>query len=156
MLDAPETRDPEAGFSAPDEKATAAAVTMTAQISQNRSIVIQTYLARDSEVGEFHAVLDKFGAAIERQEAKAQIEEQEANLAQEEKTLRQLKEDIASVEDRSQKAWERANKKGAWKMTEAEHAQKATAMTNVKRFDEAIAKRKADIAKLKGVIATGD
>jgi hypothetical protein len=151
-----ESRDPEASYRAPDEKGMAAAITVTAQISQNRSIVVQTYLDRDAPVGEFHLVLDKFGEAIERQEAKAHLIEAEDNLALEEKTRRQMLEDLGSIETRSQANWERSNKRGQWKLTDAEAAQKTTAATNVKRFDEAIAKRKGEIAKLQAVIAKGN
>lgn len=151
-----ETRDPEASYASPDVKGMAAGVTVTAQISQTRSIVIQTYLDRDSDVKEFHGVLDKFAKAIERQEAKATIAEEATNLALEEKTLKQMLEDFSAIEDRSQKAWERANKKGSWKLSDVDATQKATATTNIERYRSAIATRKTRMAKLEALIAEGN
>ena len=156
MRDPVEERDPEAQFASPDVKGMAAAITVTAQISQQRSIVMQTYLDRDAPVGEFHRVLDKFDRAIGRQEAKTNLEEHEANLALEEKTLAQLSEDFHAIESNSQAAWEARGKAGQHKLNPAETAQKENAKTTIRRYQEAIAKRKADIAKLKGIVAEGD
>jgi hypothetical protein len=151
-----EARDPEAQFAPPDVKGMAAAITVTAQISQQRSIVIQTYLDRDAPISMFHDVLDKFDRAIGRQEAKTNLEENVINLAIEERTLKQLTEDFNSIELRSQADWLARNKKGQHKLTQAEEAQKETAKTNIRRYQEAITKRKSDIAKLQGIIAEGD
>jgi hypothetical protein len=148
-----EALNPEDGFAKPDAKGIAAQISMTAQISQNRQIVIQTYLDRDSHQSVFNAVLDKLNRSIERQEAKVRIEEEEANLEVEEKALRNLVEDFAAIEDRSRKAWERANKRGQWRLSEAEEAHKKGALTNVERYKEVIAKRKQTLAKLRAVIA---
>ncbi len=156
MRDPVEERDPEAQFASPDVKGMAAAITMTAQISQHRSIVMQTYLDRDAPVGSFHSVLDKFERAIGRQEARTNLEEHEANLALEEKTLKQLSEDYAAIEVNSQADWEARNKRGPHQLSPAERAQKENAKTTIRRYQEAIAKRKADIAKLKGIVAEGD
>lgn len=155
MLDKPEVRDPERDFAPPEQKEIAVAVTMTAQISQNRSIVMQTYIPRDAEVDWYHHMLDKLSKAVDRQEAKASLEAEEANLALEEKTLKQQREDFVAIEERAQTAWEHSRKKGPWPgLTAAEAAQKGTAATNIRRFEEAITKRKAEIAKLKALIDT--
>lgn len=150
-----EARDPEDAYASPDAKGMAAAVTYTAQISQNRSIVLQTYLDRDSNVREFHKVLDKFHTAIERQEAKSQLEENKANLEVEEMQLRRSKEDYSNIEVRAEADWQRKGKKGPFKMSETEEGQKQTAKITIERFAEAVTKRKAEIARLTALIADG-
>ena len=156
MTDPIEERDPEAQFASPDARGMAAAITVTAQISQQRSIVMQTYLDRDAPLSLFHGVLDKFDKAIGRQEAKSSVEENEAHLATEEKTMRQLIEDFNSIEVRSIAEWNARNKKGQHKLSQAEEAQKETAKTNIRRYQEAIERRKGDIAKLRGIVLEGD
>lgn len=155
MSDPIETQDPEAQFTPPDVKGMAAAITITAQISQNRQIVMQTYLDRDAPIGEFHQVLDKFDKAIGRQEAKTNLEENRTNLELEERTMNQLIEDYNSIESRSAAAWKARNKHGEPKLSQAEEAQKATAKTNIQRYRDATARRKADIARLEAIIAEG-
>jgi|ERR1700722_1636838 len=155
MLDV-KSLNPEDGFEDPDAKGMAAAVTITAQISQNRQIVIQTYMDRDAPVAVFNRLLDKFGKSIERQEAFSSLESEKANLALEEKTLKQMLEDFAMIEERSRKAWEKANKKGPWKLNDVESNQKVTAVTNIGRYKDAIDKRKVEIAKLEAVIKAGN
>lgn len=155
MTDPIVQEDPEAQFASPDVKGLAAAITVTAQISQTRQIVMQTYIDRDSPIGDFHGVLDKFDTAIGRQEAKSNLEESKSNLAIEEKTMGQLVEDYNSIEQRSADAWKNRGKQGEPKLSQAEAAQKETAKTNIQRYKDAIAKRKADIARLEAVIAEG-
>lgn len=156
MLDIPETRDPERAFASPDDKGLAAAITITAQVSQNRSIVIQTYMDRDLPALAYHQLLDKFSKAVDRQEAKLALEEQRTNLETEEKGLRNLKEDFAAIEERSRAMHAESARKGPWKLSQAEAAQKANALTNVKRYEEAIAKRRAEITRLMRLVAEGD
>jgi hypothetical protein len=156
VLDTPETRDPERAYAAPEDKGLAAAITITAQVSQNRSIVVQTYVDRDAPTVELHQLLDKFGKAVDRQEAKLNLEQEKANLETEEKNLLHLKEDFAAIETRSRAQHSESGRKGPWKLSQAEAAQRTNALTNVKRYEEAIAKRKQEIARLKLLIAEGD
>lgn len=151
-----EARDPEAAFASPDAKGMAAAVTFTAQISQHRQIVLQTYLDRDSDVRVFHSVLDKFGKAIERQEAKSQLEENKANLEVEEMQLKRATEDYGNIETRAEAEWVRKRKQGPFKLSDTEAGQKQTAKITIERFKEAVEKRKAEINRLIAVIAAGD
>lgn len=156
MKDPVEARDPEAQFTPPDVKGMAAAITFTASISQNRQIVMQTYLDRDSDLSEFHKVLDKFDKAIGRQEAKTNLEDHRANLAVEEKTLGQLVDDFNMIEQRSADAWKQRGKQGDPKLNPAESAQKENAKVTIGRYKDAITKRKADIARLEAIVAEGD
>ena len=148
--------NPEDGFASPDAKGMAAAVTVTAQISQNRQIVIQTYLDRDSNLATFNRLLDKFSKTIERQEAFSSLESEKANLEVEEKALRNLGEDFGAIEERSRKAWEKANKRGTWRLSDVEETHKKGALTNIERYKEVIAKRRIEIARLEAVIKVGN
>lgn len=155
-MDGPEFMDPEAEFQQPDAKAIATAITITSQVGTNRNMVLQTYIPRDFPVTEYHAICDKLVCAANRQEAMLQLEEEETNLALEEKTLKQQVEDFNAIEPRAQKAWEVSNRKGPYKMNAQEAAQKVNAETNIRRFQEAIEKRKQRIAKYQAVIAKVD
>lgn len=134
----------------------AAGITITAQISQSRSIVIQTYLPRDAAVGAFHSILDKLGAAADRQEAKYRLEGLQTELAQHEKVAKSLEEDYTSIETRSAEEWKRRNKKGEPALNDNERAQKSTAKTNIERYRVEIVKIKSEIAKCAAVIAKVD
>lgn len=134
----------------------AAAITVTAQISQNRSIVIQTYVPRDGSVRAFHDILDKLGAAADRQEAKYRLEGLQAELAQHEKTEKSLVEDFTGIETRSQAAWTGAGKKGEHKLNTNDTTLKSTTKTNIERYRVEIKKIKEEISKCEAVIAKVD
>lgn len=134
----------------------AAAITVTAQISQNRSIVIQTYIPRDASLRQYHDVLDKLGASADRQEAKYRLEGLQAELAQHEKTAKSLEEDFTSIETRSAAAWVATGRRGEHKLSPQETAQKSTAKTNIERYRVEIKKIKDEITKCEAVIAKVD
>jgi len=150
------SRDPEDDFAAPDQKGTAAAITVTAQISTNRSIVIQTYMDRDAPVRDYHGIIDKLSVSIDRQEAKANLEGLEAEQALEEKTLKQMEEDFTAIPGRAEAQWIAGGRKGQYKPSPQEAAQKLQAENGIKRFRESIKKRAVEIAKCRGVIAKVD
>jgi hypothetical protein len=156
LLDKPEERDPEANFAPPDEKATACAVTITTQVGTNRSIVVQTYLARDADINDFHSVFDKLNKVVDRQEAKLQLEELEARLALSQKNLKNMSADFDRIEERAQKAWDDRGKKGAFKLSEAELTQKKQARGLIERTKEEVARLEADISRARGVVADVD
>ena len=156
MLDKPETRDPEASFAAPDEKATACAITITTQVGSNRSIVVQTYMARDEPPAAFNTVFDKLNKVVDRQEAKLQLEEMEANLLRTQKNLKHMSEDYGRIEERAQQAWDARGKKGAFKLSEPELVQKTQAKGLIERTQDEIKRLEADIARARGVVADVD
>lgn len=131
----------------------AAAITVTAQVSSNRSIVLQTYLPRDATISEYHAVLDKFGAAVDRQEAKEQLEAMQVDQALEERTLKSMEEDFTALPERLQAQWEASSKRGPYKQSPAELAQRGQAEVGIRRYRESIAKRAVEIGKCEAVIA---
>ena len=153
MLDQPERLDPEREFAEPDSKALAAAITLTAQLSNTRSLVIQTYVARDAEVAEYHVLLDKLSKAMNRQESVLDLEGELLNLKVEQDKLKALKTDFLRIEDDAQAEWSARGKKGAFRLGPKEEAARRTSVVNIERYTEAIAERELRIAKLKAKIA---
>jgi hypothetical protein len=150
------SRNPEDEFARPDEKAIASAITISTQLSQSRSIVIQTYIPRDSGISVYHATVDKLTATMDRQQAKADLADLQINLETEETQLKNLLEDYSRIEPRAESAWNSSNKKGPFKLSQQEIVQKGQAETNIKRFRDATARRKVDIAKCEAIIAKRD
>ena len=156
MLTKPDVLDPEDNYQEPDQKAVALGITVTSQVSDRRSIVMQTYVARDVPLSLYHLTLDKISAAVDRQEAKARLEGLQAELGQHEKTLRALEEDYAGIEGRNAETWKARGKKGEPQLSDNERAQKATAKTNIERYRVEIKKIIAEISKCEALVAKGD
>ena len=150
-LGVPEALDPEEG-----QKAIATAVTVSSQVNPNRSIVLQTYLPRDASVKDYHDLLDKLTRASDRQEAKANLPGLKVSLGQHEKTLQQLTDDYAQIETRAAAAWKASNKKGEFKLSANEAAQKGIAEQNIKRYRTEIEKIKGEIAECEAEIKRED
>jgi len=155
LLDTPESRDPEAGYRAPDEKAMACSITITTQVGTNRSIVVQTYLDRDAPLRDYNELLDKLNSATDRQEAKLQVESMEADLVRMEVNHAKLVKDYQEIESRAEKMWNARGKKGAFKLSEPELVQKTQAMNTIEAGKENIARLKAEIAKVRAIANTG-
>lgn len=155
-MDGMDIRDPEAGFQRPDEKAMAVAITITSQVGTNRNMVLQTYIARDSDLSEYHTICDKLVATANRQEAILQLEEELANLELEEKTLKQFEEDYNRIDLTNANNWKARGKKGEPVLSAQETAQKEMAKTSVLRYRDGIVKRKARISKYRAVIEKRD
>lgn len=152
MLDTPERRDPEQAFAAPDEKAMACAITITTQVGSNRSVVVQTYLDRDADIGIYHSVFDKLNKVVDRQEAKLQIEGIEADLKRMRDNHNRLVTDFGAIEERAQETWEKRGKRGPFKLSDTEEAQKKQAMNNIEAGKANIANLEALLTKARGVV----
>lgn len=152
MLDHLKEIDPEKAFSDPDEKGAACAITITTQISTNRSIVVQTYMGRDDDIVQYNAVVDKLHRVIDRQEAKLQVESWTAELETRQRNLNHMLEDYQRIEVKAQEAWDNRGKKGAFRLTEAELNAKTQAHANIARTKEGIEQLKNEIAKARGLV----
>lgn len=153
MLDKIEMRDPEKSFADPDAKGPACAITISTQVSTNRSIVVQTYMDRDDDVNAYHAVADKLTRVVNRQEAKLQLESWSAELETRHRNLNHMLEDYQRIEVRAQEAWENRGKKGAFRLSEQDLQAKVQANANIKRAQEEIKRLESEIAKARGVVA---
>lgn len=134
----------------------ATGVTLSINLSEGRSLVLQTFLPRDAPLKEHHELLDKLGMAGDRQNAKYRLEGLRANLEVHKKTLEQLITDYNSIEARSADAWAQRGKKGAPMLSAAESAQKGNAEQNIKRYRVEITKLETDIAQCEAVVAKVD
>ena len=130
----------------------AVALTVSTQIGDKRSIVAQTYIARDHEIDEYHVVLDKLATAIDRQEAKYKLKELQIALEQHHKFKTQLVEDYLRIETKNAEEWKRRGKKGDPELSAAERAAQETAKTNVRRYETEILKIEAEIKACGAVI----
>lgn len=130
----------------------AVALTVSAQIGDKRSIVAQTYIARDCEIEEYHNIIDKLACAIDRQEAKYKLKELKIALEQHHKFKGQLLEDYLRIETKNAEEWKRRGKKGDPELSTTERAAKATAETNVRRYETEILKIEAEIKACEAII----
>jgi len=147
-MDTPEVLDPEK-----DGKAIAVGMTLSTQIGEGRSLVMQTYIPRDASVREYHLVLDKLGAATDRQKAKYDLLAVEMSLAQHNKMLAQLKEDYDRIAQDIETKWQQQpGRRGPPKLNPNEAAQRVQAQQTMKRYVVEIAKLEADRDKLKADI----
>lgn len=150
MLDTPERRDPEKAFVDPDAKDTACAITISTQMSTNRSMVVQTYLGRDDDIAAYNVVVDKLTRVVDRQEAKLQVESWSVELETRQRNLNHMLEDYQRIEVKAQQAWESRGKKGAFRLSEQELGAKNQAHANISRAREEIERLKNEIAKARG------
>jgi hypothetical protein len=152
MLDHLKTVDPEKSFTDPDEKGAACAITITTQLSTNRSIVVQTYMGRDDPLEQYNSVVDKLRRVVDRQEAVLQVESWTAELETRERTLKYAKIDYGRIEERAQAAWESRGKKGAFKLEEKDLQAKLQSKANIERAEEECARLRSEIAKARGIV----
>jgi hypothetical protein len=149
MLETPTTVDAE-------PKTLAVMVSMTAQIADKRSIVMQTYLPQDAALDAYHGVIDKLTAAIDRQETMLDVVALAETLEHHEATLKQLESDFKAIEPMAQERFERDPRRAGrtFKLSENEIAQKNTAEQNIKRFRTEIAKVRQQLAAAKAKVET--
>ena len=134
----------------------AVAITVQSQVGDKRTIVMQTYLPRDTHVKEFHKTLDKLTRAVDRQEAKANLEQAKRHLEQVTETLAKLEADYTRIDERNATEWKVKGKKGEPQLNQTELAAKGTAHTNIKEYRNQIDKAKAQIKEYEAEIAKDD
>lgn len=150
-MEQPKALDPEAAG-----QAIAVAVTISTQVSDRRSIVMQTYLPRDAGLQQYHDTLDKLGRAVDRQEAKYNLVALETSLAQHKKTQEQLQSDYLKVGEKNVADWKTRGKKGDPQLSPSEQAAKGNSEQTMKRYVVEIAKIEAEIEQAKAEIAKVD
>lgn len=128
----------------------AAAITLSVQLSQHRSLVFQTYMPRDAGVQEFHGLLDKLGASADRQEAKGRLIDLEAELKMATKMIRQHQEDFQRIEVANEAFWK--GKKGPPKLSPQETQARDQAKISVSRYKEEIARIEGEMAKAQHIV----
>lgn len=134
----------------------ATGITLSVALAEGRSLVLQTFLPRDAALGDHHALLDKLGIAVDRQNAKYRLEGLKANLEVHNKTLEQLQSDYVRIEERASDVWKVRGKKGEPMLSATEAAQKNNAEQNIKRYRVEIAKLETEIAQCEAIVAKVD
>ena len=131
------------------EKAVAIGISVNAQISKDKQIALQTAIERDCKPEELDAILDKLVKSLERKTVQYDIEALEADIADHEKHLRQMLEDIERVDEKQKEAYASHPRRGEYKPSAKEIADKANIEISKKRFVDEIAVRKLKVEKLK-------
>lgn len=148
-METPKVLDPEKS----GQQEIAVAITLSVQIGEGRSLVMQTYMPRDAPVRDFHGVTDKLGRVVDRQKAHYDLQLVELQLAQNAKLLAQLKEDYVRISADIEAKWQQSGRRGSSvKLHPNEASQKSTAETNIKRFEQEITRLEAERDKLKAQV----
>lgn len=121
-----------------------------AAVGDGRQIVMQSHVAGDASPAELNAVLDKVSAAIHRQVLKQRLMDTREMLRRHEATVVAMERQMAQVEENARTKWAaNESKRGPFKMTAAEDAQKKVAETNLHNLlTDVIPRTLADIEAL--------
>ena len=130
----------------------AAAITLNVQLGERRTLSLATYVPRDAELGAYNAVLDKLGAAADRQEAKIRLIDLKRELKVTTARATQHAEDYQRVDTRNADDWERSGKKGSPKLSAQEQTAKDNAKIAMENYKKQIGELTAEIEATKGII----
>lgn len=173
--------EPEKGLIAPGR---ALGYSITANLGDDRQIVVQCFADNDDPLQVIHGQLDKAMSVVDRQKAKYRKIEVEKSVEEMEKNLRRLKADLSAAEtdfELQQKARnaaiaeiqnaahargraapvgseaQRLNKlsEEVKRAVEERKFQRQNVATNIKRFEEEIAKAKVQIDECVALIEGG-
>ena len=130
----------------------AAAITLDVVLGERRKLTISTYVPRDAELGAYNAVLDKLGAAADRQEAKGKLIDLRRELKQARKNSENHAEDYQRIEQRNAEDWERTGKKGPPKLSTQEIEAQRNAKIAAGRYQKIVTELEDDIAAARELI----
>lgn len=121
-----------------------------AAVGDGREIVMQSHVVADATADELNRMLDKCSAAIHRQVQKQRLVDTKEMLRRHEATAVAMEKQMAQVEANARTKWAaNESKRGPFKMTPAEDAQKKVAETNLHNLrTDVIPRTEADIAAL--------
>ena len=149
-MEMPKELNPEPG------EAIAVAVTIQSQVNPRRTIVMQTYIARDLPVRDFHHLVDKLSAVTDRQEARFDLQGVVLSLEADKKGLAAAQEAFANIERLNAAVWAKRGKKGDPVLSQTEEQAKINHGTNIRHFNKEIAKKEKEIKELEGKLAKVD
>lgn len=130
----------------------AAAITLNVQLGERRTLSLATYVPRDAELGAYNAVLDKLGAAADRQEAKIKLLDLKRELKVTTARAEQHAKDYERIDIKNVEDWERTGKKGSPKLSAQEQAAKDNAKLAMVNYKKQIGDLLAEIDEAKGFI----
>jgi hypothetical protein len=130
----------------------AVAVTVQAQVD-NKTIILQTYIARDEPVEAYHELVDKLCLVIERQEWKTHVIGIKATLEVDRRTLKAMEADFQRIELDAADRWKAARKQGEVKLNLQEMNAKNNSKISIEARRENIAKLEAGLKELEQKLA---
>jgi hypothetical protein len=130
----------------------AAAITLNVQLGERRTLSLATYVPRDADIGAYNAVLDKLGAAADRQEAKIKLIDLKRELQVTTARAEQHASDYQRIDQKNADDWERSGKKGAPRLSAQEQSAKDNAKIAAENYRKQIDALVAEIAATEGII----
>ena len=130
----------------------AAAITLNVQLGERRTLSLATYVPRDAGIGGYNAVLDKLGAAADRQEAKIKLIDLKRELQVTTARAEQHAEDYQRIDQKNADDWERSGKKGPPKLSSQEQSAKDNAKIAAENYRKQIDALVAEITATEGII----
>lgn len=124
-----------------------------AKINQSRSIVAQTAVPRDAEVGEINAVLDKVAGALDRQEAKALLKGLKVTLERDRKQFDRQVDQVAKLRQTYESEWAAQNRRGPYELRGQQKSNIENQEASLTALDERIKTIERDIEELGKVAA---
>jgi hypothetical protein len=135
------------------EKDPSIGISFSIQMGQTgRSLVMQTFVARDGDVKQLNDALDKMRAAADRQVAVLALEKVKLDLSQAEQMAITQAARIEQVDKNIAAAWARGSKRGDPVLTAKERTEQQQAYANAEALKGIIAKHKQDIAAFEAII----
>jgi len=134
------------------EKDPSIGVSYNYQIAGSKSLVLQTFVARDADIAVLNAALDKMRKAAERQAAFAALADLQKELKQNEEFQTRHAERIAQVDQNVKDAWARSNKRGDPVLTAKERTEQQQAYANAEELKRIAAKLKQSITDVQATI----
>lgn len=120
-----------------------------AAVGDGRQIVMQGHVAGDAPPAELNAQLDKVSAAIQRQVLKQRLLDTREMLRRHEATVVAMERQFSQVVENAKTQWAASEKRGPFKLSTGEAAQKKTAETNLHNLrTDVIPRTIADIEAL--------
>lgn len=130
----------------------AAAITLNVQLGERRTLSLATYVPRDADIGGYNAVLDKLGAAADRQEAKIRLLDLQRELKVTKARAEQHIVDYQRIDQKNADDWGRSGKKGPPKLSAQEQSAKDNAKIAAENYKKQIDALVAEIAATEGII----
>ena len=134
------------------EKDPSIGVSYNVQIAGSKSLVLQTFVARDADIAALNAALDKMRVAAERQAAFAALVDLQKELKQNEEFQARHAERMAQVDENLKAAWGRGNRKGDIVLTAKERTEQQQAYANAEELKRIHAKLVKSIADVEATI----
>ena len=138
------------------EKAAGTAITVQSQVTPRRTIIMQTAIARDLPARDFHELVDKYAAVLDRQEAKSDLATLKLHIERATIDLKAAERDYAAIDIRNAEVWKARGKAGEPKLSATEQTSKVNVANNIKAGRENIEKMHRELKELEAQIAKVD